>query len=295
MRPTLFEFPTRARGPVSRVLVDLDKRIRRLAERQVDDVRGKLGAYAICEPSLSALRTVSWVSSVIRDLCDGSDFTPQHVATELDRAHAVVQQAVVVLDVVHSFDPARLVLQSTAREIGLTLDELRPHLPVVHQKTAIAVPGVHLPTELLFDAQHYLFPPERMALISGRAIDGKTLLTTAFDVTPPGPVNSGHVSGDPQRLAGALIAMERAGAYLAAWIHSHPWRGAEATQPSSTDRQQYADLVRHYTKDLVGIIVVSDGHFRIWGDAVESGHIQLQLVGDGVQTICEENHVYRLV
>lgn len=91
------------------------------------------------------------------------------------------------------------------------------------------------------------------------------------------------------------MTFERAGVQVAGWLHSHPGSGPGATMPSHIDRRQYAEWRRHYGDRLVGIIVVADGHVRLWGDAVESGHLRVELVGTGVHQLQEDHHVYRLV
>ena len=289
------ELPTRIRGPVSKLVIDLEKRVRKLSERHLRQLRLTLDSYALCEPSLLALNTTSQVRSCIKDLRDGGDFRAPSVLRELERLQELIQRRVPQLKVIHSWDPAWLVLQGINRELALTQDALRPLVPRAAPPATELPAGVYIPTELLFEACRILLPPERMALISGRALDGRTMLTAMFDVTPPGSVNAGHVHGDPKQLAHTLIAMEQSGSYLAAWVHSHPGHGPDATTPSPTDRHQYADLVRHYTADLVGLIVVADRYVRVWGDAVESGRIKVHFVGSGIETVKEAQHVYRLI
>src|SRR5713226_64096 len=143
---------------------------------------------------------------------------------ELERLQLLIQRTIPHLTVTHSSDPAWLVLQGINRELALTEDALRPLVPLGALATEPPA-GVYIPTELLFEACRILLPPERMALISGRVLDGRTMLTAMFDVTPPGSVNAGHVHGDPKKLAHTLIAMEQSGSYLAGWAHSHPWHG----------------------------------------------------------------------
>jgi hypothetical protein len=63
--------------------------------------------------------------------------------------------------------------------------------------------------------------------------------------------------------------------------------------PSQIDQQQYADWTRHYG-ELIGIILVADGHLRLWGRAVESGDVRVEIVGAGVHRVLEHQHVYRL-
>jgi proteasome lid subunit RPN8/RPN11 len=289
----VIELLTRTQGPVSTLVNDLERRVRKLSEQHVRQLRPTLDSYPLCEPALLALNITSQVRSRIKDVRDGRDLRAPSVLMELERLQQLIQRTLPHLHVSHASDPAWLVLQRLSRELALTEDALRPLVPPGALTTEPPA-GLYIPTELLFDACRRLLPPERMALIAGRVLDGRAMLTTMFDVTPPGSVHAGHVHGDPQTLAHTLIAMERSGAYLAAWIHSHPWQGPDATAPSSTDRRQYADLVRHYTADLVGVIVVADRYVRIWGDAIESGRIQVHFVGTGIEGVKEAQHVYRL-
>lgn len=293
MNRMLCAFSSRTRGPVSQLVIELDNRVRKISERHIGQLRLTLDSYSLCQPSLLALDTTSQVLSSIRDVRDGGDFRAPSVLRELERLHGLILRTLPNLKIIHASDPAWLVLQSINRELALTEDALRALLPFQAPATEPS-DGVFVPTELLFEAHRILLPPERMALISGRVMDGKTMLTAMFDVTPLGLVNSGHVQGDPKTLAQTLIAMEQSGSYLAAWIHSHPCRGPHATTPSPTDRRQYADLVRHYTADLIGLIVVADRYVRVWGDAVESGRISVEFIGSGVEAVQEAQHVYRL-
>src|SRR5206468_4374477 len=133
---------------------------------------------------------------------------------------------------------------------------------------------IQIPTEVLHHGLATLFPAERIAVIGGRYTDRSIILGSAFDVTGDGPETScAHVRADPNRLRVALIALERAGAHLAGWIHSHPGCGPGATEPSLVDRAQHRDWVRDYSPALVSLIVVVDGIVRVWGTAVEAGAV----------------------
>ena len=151
---------------------------------------------------------------------------------------------------------------------------------------------IYVPSELLLQAHDLLMPAERMGVIGGRLIGDRFILSTLHDVTGRGSL--AHVTADPAKLARALISLERAGASLAGWIHSHPGSGPWATTPSGIDRAQYADWIRPYSDRLVGLIVVRDGYVRVWGDAVERGTTRVEMLGDGVRKVKEARHVYRL-
>jgi len=288
------DFPRRRAGSVVSIVTELDDRLRRLSDQHLRQLRGTLNSFAVCEPSLVALHTLSKARSVITDLRNGDDFQADVIVQELEHLQRLVQESRASLKIARASDPAWLTLSALSRELALSLDAARSRVSSRTTPEPELAGGLFVPTELFFEAHRTLLPPERMALLSGRVVEGKTTLTALFDVTPFGAVNAGHVRGDGKQLAQALIAMERTGSFLAAWIHSHPWIGPEATRPSPTDRRQYADLVRHYTPDLVGLIIVADGHLRAWGDAVESGRTKLHFIGDGVEPVKEHDHVYRL-
>lgn len=154
---------------------------------------------------------------------------------------------------------------------------------------------VEIPTDLLFHAASTLFPPERMLVVSGRRVHGRLTLGAAYDVTGSGPgTHSAHVEADHDLLRKALISFERAGVELGAWIHSHPGSGPSSTHPSQIDRRQHDDWTRHFSSRLICLIFVADGHFRLWGEAIECGLVRPAFVGDGVVASQEERHVYRL-
>lgn len=151
---------------------------------------------------------------------------------------------------------------------------------------------VIISSTILYQAFHTLFPPERLLVIAGRRQGKTVVLNAAFDVT--GSNSSGHVRADPTYLARALIAMDLSGTHLAAWMHSHPGSGPEATQPSVIDRGQHQDWLRDYSPDLLGAIVVADGWIRFWGAALESGQVYLQIRGSGVLQEDKNGFLYRL-
>ena len=146
---------------------------------------------------------------------------------------------------------------------------------------------------MFYQAHHALFPAERMLVVAGRRQAAATALGAAFEVT--GATSGAHVRADPQRLARALIVMDHSGTYLAAWLHSHPGRGATATMPSSIDWDQQRSLLRDYTPDLLGGVFVEDGWVRFWGTSLEEGKTRIVVTGPGVQQEDEHGHLYRLV
>ncbi len=155
-----------------------------------------------------------------------------------------------------------------------------------------AAKRIVIPTDLLYQAHHSLFPAERMLVVSGHTSPETTILGAVFEVT--GENSFGHVKADPSRLARALIAMDLSDTFLAAWWHSHPGIGAGCAQPSSTDLNQHQDWIRDYTPNLLSAIIVADGWIRFWGTALESRQIDLELTGRGITREDEHDHIYRL-
>jgi proteasome lid subunit RPN8/RPN11 len=183
-------------------------------------------------------------------------------------------------------EPTVVSLDTFEREAERLMADLRDIIGVTRSRT------ICIPSELLLQAVDTLMPAERMGVLGGRQVGDRFILSTLSDVTGRGHI--AHVTADPRKLANALLMMERAGARLAAWIHSHPGRGPSATMPSAIDRDQYADWVRHYSETLVGIIVVRDGFIRFWGDAVESGRSRVEVLGGDVRGAGEGRNVFRL-
>ncbi len=164
---------------------------------------------------------------------------------------------------------------------------------VVDEPNSVAGKHLVVPSELLYQAHHALFPAERMLVLGGRTERETIRLGAAFEVT--GANGMGHVKADPDRLAQALIAMDRADCFLGAWFHSHPGRGAASTHPSSTDLTQHQDWIADYTPRLVSAILVEDGWIRFFGTALERHEVQIAVTGSGVSTMEDDGYLYRLV
>ncbi len=160
----------------------------------------------------------------------------------------------------------------------------RPQVEVIQRKVIISA-------DLLLQAHFTVLPPERMLVGAGRTTGDESVLHSLFDVT--GAHHSSHVRSDPERLARALITMERSRSFLLAWLHSHPGRGAAATFPSAIDFRQHDDWIRDYSENLLSVILTADGHIRFWGKALESGRIEPQVTGRGVART-EDPNVYRI-
>jgi proteasome lid subunit RPN8/RPN11 len=156
-----------------------------------------------------------------------------------------------------------------------------------------ALRRIQVSSDLLFQGFFSLFPAERMAVVAGRrAPGGVVTLGAVFDVTGAG--SAGHVRADPAALGRALIAMENAGTFLAAWLHSHPGGGPEATRPSGIDRTQHADWIKDYSAALLSGIFVQDGWLRFWGSALENHQIEVEVLGGGIQKEGSDEWIYQI-
>jgi proteasome lid subunit RPN8/RPN11 len=171
-----------------------------------------------------------------------------------------------------------------AQESMLEVPEPRP--------TAAKKRRVVISEELLRESYDMLFPAERMLVVAGQRIGEVTRLTDVFDVT--GDQSGGHVRANPTLLARALIGMDQSNTFLAAWVHSHPGLGAEATRPSPIDLRQHRDWIQHYSPSLLSIIVVKDRWVRFWGTGLETAQIEVELTDKGLITENKHGYVYRL-
>jgi len=185
---------------------------------------------------------------------------------------------------------ARLALTKTLEHLLAAQEKLLPALrptPVAVNKRRVVVPD-----ELMHKSYQSLFPAERMLVVGGQRLSNTTRLTDVFDVT--GDQSGGHVRADPTLLARALIGMEQSNTFLAGWLHSHPGFGPAATYPSPIDLKQHQDWIQDYSPNLLSMIVVKDRWVRFWGTGLESGQIEVELVGYGLIRESKHGYVYRL-
>ena len=186
-------------------------------------------------------------------------------------------------------EPRQVSLSDVEQRFAGALADLHTLLDQQRQATVV------IPSDFLYHAVATLFPPERMTVIAGRRRLGRSELGVSYDVTGRGPqTHRAHVQADPERLRTALIGFELAGVELAGWMHSHPGTGPSATTPSDIDRAQYKDWTRDFGARLLGLIVVADGFVRVWGDAIDSGLLRVEIVGRGVQIVRGHRNVYRI-
>ena len=292
--------PWRSHSPrdAAEAVTDLDTAIRRLTENHLRSISALWDSESLCRPAIETLAAVSKVRSVITDLRN-LDPPPVEVLWRLEQLVQILEEHKSTLQTCHYSDVSRILVASLEAALHRAIGHVRA-FEAARSGTDGCVPKtrprqVVIPTELLFLAHRSLFPAERMAIVAGRTADDQVQLTVPFDVTGRfADTNWSHVRGDPELLSRALIAMELTGSHFAGWVHSHPGSGPGGTLPSNIDRRQHSDLVRHYSDRLVCVIVVADGHVRFWGDAVESGSIEVQLLGQGVVAVAEEDHVFRL-
>jgi hypothetical protein len=155
-----------------------------------------------------------------------------------------------------------------------------------------AVPRLVIPSSLLYQLHHSLFPAEKMMVAAGKRIGNTISVDAVFDVT--GSASAGHVHADPTKLARALIAMSETNTYFAWWIHSHPSQGIGATTPSNIDRNQEIDWLNDYSTALVNAIMVEDRYIRFWGKAIDEKRIIVEINGAGINKEPGKEHIYRL-
>jgi hypothetical protein len=195
----------------------------------------------------------------------------------------------------HAGCPHSAITRAALNRIASHLHLAESRLATLHNSREPAVVrSILVPSDLLYQAHRSLFPAERMLVVAGRLGDAGTVrLGATFDVTGCGPdTHRAHVRADSEKLGRALVAMDLSGTELGAWIHSHSDAGAHATVPSHIDLQQHQDWIRDYSANLLSAIMVDDGYVRFWGSALESGDLDLHIVGPGITQ--EDTHVYRL-
>lgn len=270
-------------------LKKLDRALAREHERQVAGLRGLQPDMATVRAMQSALLALTEVRANVAGMrLDGAMRQPRKARDHLRRLAGEITQTLQALPWEHHTAQEGLI-----KTLDLLIAADAALLSSAPQGAAVeCVHRIVVPSELLYQAHHDLFPAERMLVVAGRQAEGTTTLGAVFDVT--GTSTGGHVRADPERLARALIAMDLSGAYLAAWFHSHPGNGPAATRPSAIDIGQHQDWIRDYSPHLLSAIVVRDGWVRFWGTALESDQVQVQICGVGVAREEADGCLYRL-
>jgi len=273
-------------GAVSRALKTLLRALSKEYARQVAILRrcgespAQVEALAAFLPRIAQVRAV-----LVQTLQDGTD--PRPVRDILRRLAGEVLSNLEALPENH-----RVARESLLRTLSRLNRADAQMARCLEEASKAGRRFVVLSSAVAYQFCHLLFPPERLLVVAGRRRGKSTVLEAAFDVT--GSNSGGHVRADPTRLGRALIAMDLSDTYLAAWVHSHPGAGPEATCPSATDQHQHQDWLRDYSPDLLGVIVVADGWMRFWGPALEHGQVYLQVVGSGIHQEDRDGHLYRL-
>lgn len=146
-------------------------------------------------------------------------------------------------------------------------------------------------SEIVYQLYSQLFPEERLYVVAGRRVEERVIrISATFEVTGDG--SAVGVKSDPELLTLALLAMYHTGAFVAWWAHSHPGVGPGATGPSPTDKREHQEWLLSYSRYIVGLIMVKDGYFRLFGDAIDNGGAQIRWEGEGIEEV--EEHVFRI-
>ena len=98
-----------------------------------------------------------------------------------------------------------------------------------------------------------------------------------------------HASPEPKSQLTALAQLEKDGQRLLATLHSHPWRGAQATTPSSVDLNTQAELER-MGYPTIGVVVSRTGHVRFYS---KNRPFRVAVSGAGIEKL--EDKLFRLL
>lgn len=153
---------------------------------------------------------------------------------------------------------------------------------------------VVIPADLVMSAFRQLFPAERMIMFGGHRSASLIRVTSMVDVTLDAAASGVHVRACASRLGAYLLDLEKTGAQLVAWMHSHPGVGPASTRPSATDIRQEGVLRDDYSNDLISIIAVADGWFRLWGSGIDRRGLKISWQGQGIAQSKEVPNVFRL-
>jgi proteasome lid subunit RPN8/RPN11 len=145
----------------------------------------------------------------------------------------------------------------------------------------------------LYDCQAYLTSNpkghERLHLVTGIKLSPKR--RTLDNMVKVALTSESAVSAlaDQHALQKTLIEMDEWGHHLYGLFHSHPGKGAQATNPSDTDLKTHE---RHEQGGypLVSAIFVKDGFVRFFGHHP----FTITIYGKGLEKIDEDQHVYKI-
>lgn len=266
----------------------LARRLAREYQREVTSLQYLPEAPAQVEALMAAAVKLTEVRAAVRSvLAKGEDVDSQTVHDLLRRLADEVTEELTAQPWDHHH--AR---EGLTRTLNLLIIADAEITSIIRKTLATIARHIVIPSDLLYQAHHALFPAEQMLVAAGRRTGETTTLGAVFEVT--GVNSGGHVRANPTRLGRALIAMDLSDTYLAAWLHSHPGSGPEATRPSSIDLNQHQDWIRDYSPGLLSAVVVADGWIRFWGTALETGQIEIEVVGSGVIREDGDGCLYRL-
>ena len=283
----LTRIPNHKKQAKDRALRVCLRRLDFIYARWVKALRPPPSDPACLAESMELLSAIAELRNQIVNLATSGNAKPQ-------QALAVLRQSNQYLETkLQAQPPDRLIIRQGLSEILELFITTESRLAaLLSQEPSGSIRTIHIEIDLLYQAFHSLFPPERMLVVSGRKYRDKLNLGAVFDVT--GVNSAGHVRAEPQNLAQALIAMDLSNTHLAAWIHSHPGSGAMATLPSAIDREQHQDWIQDYSPDLVSAIMVSDRWIRFWGSALDENQVVLEFGSSGLLKENENDRLYRL-
>ena len=279
-------------------LNSLSKRLGRVHRQQSNTLLQTPGTLAETAALQSALTNMREVKNMIdRTLSKGrllnTESAVSLLAKERDRLHRIVTN-----EGLEGYFQAGMVSVLTINMLYVAENKLGKDL-WPERLTELSKPGesgierITISSDLLYQIHHALFPAEKMLVASGQRCSDGLKIGAIFEVT--GQHGLAHVRANAERLARALIAMDLTNTHFALWLHSHPGFGKECTRPSEIDLRQHQDWLNDYSSNLVSAIMVEDRWIRFWGTALDSGRLEISVIGPGV-TKEESLHetVYRL-
>ncbi len=220
-----------------------------------------------------------------------SDISPQEILNHLQSLTNPILQAIDSKTLSQTAYPTTLYkMVRFLHQTELKIAQVQPLES--KQEAKSTTPRVAISSAVLYQVHSMLFPPERIVLIAGRNLHTPLItLEVGFDVTSS-QTHPAHGKADSDKLDRVFRIMDYSGTGVGAWAHSHPGKGKSATSPSPIDRAEHTSWLKGYAKSLIGVVMVEDGYFRVFGDAVESGQVRVEIIGKGV--VQEDIYVYRL-
>lgn len=128
---------------------------------------------------------------------------------------------------------------------------------------------------------------EQLCLVTGAETGGMLVLDHRRDLEHEARSMVG-VTAKPESMAKVLVELDRFGQRLLAHMHSHPGRGAGATEPSGID-QKFQRRLEQGGFEVLMAIFSRDGYVRFLR---LDGEVEVKIHGSGVERV--ERGVYRL-